>query len=140
MNRRVLGGILSLLLLTFSFPSYALETAPPAAKEEQPSDDDLQQEEFLSFIRSQWDQNGLPDEETLKALIEEAEQSFDVSLSDDAKKQLETAVREQIADTVQKQVVEPMQQAAADAAKDTAKTFWSDLKTSVVSFLKNLFS
>ena len=51
---------------------------------------------------------------------------------------------ETISDEVQKaiaeQVTEPLKEAAKAAVADTAKTFWHDLKESVVSFFQDIFS
>lgn len=41
---------------------------------------------------------------------------------------------------IQEQVVEPAKETAKAVAADTAKNFWQDLKNSVVSFLRNIFS
>lgn len=44
-----------------------------------------------------------------------------------------------ISDALKEQVVEPAKEAASDAAKAVAKNFWSDLKNSVLNFVKNIF-
>lgn len=41
---------------------------------------------------------------------------------------------------IEEQVVEPAKEAAKAAVENTAKTFWQDLKNSVVNFFKNIFS
>lgn len=54
------------------------------------------------------------------------------------------ALKEQLAEplekAIQEQVVEPAKEAAKEMVVNTAKTFWSDLKNSVVSFFQNIFS
>lgn len=51
---------------------------------------------------------------------------------------------DELTDSVEKaiarQVVEPAKEAAKAAVENTAKTFWQDLKNSVISFFRNIFS
>lgn len=51
-----------------------------------------------------------------------------------------TALAQSVERTLQEQVVEPAKEAARTAVEDTAKGFWQDLKNSVISFFKNIFS
>lgn len=47
---------------------------------------------------------------------------------------------ESVEKAIAEQVVEPAKEAAKAAVENTAKNFWQDLKNSVVSFFKNIFS
>lgn len=51
-----------------------------------------------------------------------------------------SALTKSVEEAIAEQVVEPAKEAAKAAVEDTAKNFWKDLKNSVVSFLKNIFS
>lgn len=51
-----------------------------------------------------------------------------------------TALKESVEKAIHDQVVEPAKEAAKAAVESAAKNFWQDLKNSVVSFFKNIFS
>lgn len=51
-----------------------------------------------------------------------------------------SALADSVEMAVSEQLVEPAKEAAKEAVKNTAQTFWQDLKNSVVSFFKNIFS
>lgn len=50
------------------------------------------------------------------------------------------ALADSVEEAIERQIVEPAKEAALDAVENTARTFWQDLKDSVVSFFKNIFS
>lgn len=51
-----------------------------------------------------------------------------------------SALTDSVEKAIDEQIVEPAKEAVKEAAKNTVKTFWQDLKNSVVSFFKNMFS
>ncbi len=90
-------------------------------------------DEIVENLQSLYDQYG--DE-----LVDNAETILKEQLTGP----LGDAVREELAEPLKKavkeQVVEPAKEAAKNAVKSTAKRFWSDLKDSVGSFFRNIFS
>lgn len=79
-----------------------------------------------------------------KKLYQEHGDEIGNSLKEQLAEPLEKAIQEQLAEplekAIQEQVVEPAKEAAKEVVVNTAKTFWSDLKNSVVSFFRNIFS
>lgn len=78
-------------------------------------------------------------EEKLQGLYEEYGEQLGQKLEEIISEQKDQ-LTESVEKAVREQVVEPAKEAAKSAVEDTAKGFWSDLKSSVISFFENIFS
>ncbi len=131
------AAFLILLLLARPVPVWAAQENPETSIY---SLGEEELEAFLDFVKEKLGTGELDGEDELREAIEAGEdvsgriaESFE-TLYEGYQQKLADSARE----VIQKQVVEPAAEAAKDAVENTAKTFWQDLKDSVVSFFQNI--
>lgn len=90
-------------------------------------------EEISDNLKALYDRYG-------DALVENAGRIIKEQLAGPVGEALKEELAEPLEKAVQEQIVEPAKEAALEAVETTAKNFWSDLKSSVVSFFRNIFS
>lgn len=105
------------------------ETAVSMAKELYAEHGD----EIASAVTGLYEQYG-------ETMADNAEKIIGEQLAGSVGKALKEQVAEPLEEAVREQVVEPAKEAAKEAVENTAKDFWKDLKDSVVSVFRNIFS
>lgn len=90
-------------------------------------------DEIASAFEKLYDQYG-------ETLADNAEKIIGEQLAGSVRKALKEQVAGPLEEAVREQVVEPAKEAAKDAVENTMKDFWQDLKDSVVSVFRNIFS
>ena len=121
----------------------------------------------VEFIKEKWDAGELETQEDIREAIQEGEREFDFDLNQEAEDMIVSAVEavqklgldsdalskkaKELYDTygdsivenaekvLKEQIVDPAKEAMTETAKAAAKNFWTDLKNSVVNFVKNIF-
>ena len=84
----------------------------------------LNSETVIDTARKLYEENG----EEINDKLQEMYETYGDEMADHAE------------EILKENLVEPAKEAAKAAVEDTAKNFWKDLKTSVVSFFQNIFS
>ena len=82
------------------------------------------------------------DSDTLVRKAQEVYDTYGESIAENLETILEQELQNAgaaVGDILKEQLVEPMKEAALEAVKASAKNFVSDLKNSVVNFVKNIF-
>lgn len=139
-GRRVFAALL--MLLFFAYPMPVRAAGQESTEDSIYSLDEEDLEAFLDFVKEKLGVEALDGENGLREAIEAGEgigsglaEGFE-ELYEEYRQKLTDSAQE----ALQKQVVEPAAEAAKSAVENTAKTFWQDLKDSVVSFFKNIFA
>ncbi len=90
-------------------------------------------DEIADSVKALYDEYG-------ESLVDNAGKLIQEQLAGPVGETLKEQVAEPLEKAVMEQVVEPAKEAAKEAVQNTAKTFWNDLKDSVISFFQNIFS
>lgn len=145
-GRRAFAALL--ILLFFAYPMPVRTAGQESTEDSMESEDSIYSldeedlEAFLDFVKEKLGVEALDGENGLREAIEAGEgigsglaEGFEEFYEEYQQKLADSAQ-----EALQKQVVEPAAEAAKSAVENTAKTFWQDLKDSVVSFFKNIFA